>query len=64
MAKKTKPARYTLAELVTPYQWVDQGRGGPHFNTFDRLDWFIRKHRDELIAAGGNSSPAVALAPR
>jgi hypothetical protein len=44
--------RYKLADFITRDQFIESGRGGRQFDTVDKLEWFIRLHRPELIARG------------
>ena len=50
-ATPSPPGDYKLAEFVTTQEWLDAERG-KSFDTSDKLDWFIRQHRAELIASG------------
>jgi hypothetical protein len=41
-----------LTDLTELRAWVEAGRGGPAFNRMDKINWFVRAHREELMAAG------------
>ena len=42
----------TLTGFITLRAWVEAGRGSPVFRRYDQVDWFIRRHRQELISTG------------
>lgn len=59
---------YKLTDFAPAREFVTSGRGGAYFDTEDKLDWFLRMHRDELIEAGefipGRGSRPSLIGPR
>ena len=56
-AQQQQPAQVSeLAGYTSVGEWLDR-HAGPFFETRSSLDWFIKRHRRELIEAG-------ALIPR
>lgn len=41
-----------LAEFVRVRDWIASGQGGAAFRTYSAFEWFLRRHRAELIASG------------
>lgn len=41
----------TLKEWQPLRTWVESGAGAPAFATYAAINWFIRFHREELIAS-------------
>ncbi len=40
-----------LKDLTELRTWVETGRGGSAFRRYDQISWFVRAHRDELMAS-------------
>jgi hypothetical protein len=40
-----------LKELTELRAWLEAGRGGSAFRRYDQISWFVRVHRDELMAS-------------
>lgn len=41
----------TLSKLQTLREWVESGAGKPTFERYDQISWFVRSHREALIAS-------------